>query len=141
MTVDEPAKGLAEFFNARLDEEINNAVNARNRAEGVWTGSHGGVSCPEGYIISAPGQVFLDRRIVAHLVDWQPQNVLIGLTLHRKIGFRLAQVIETLETANPESWQWEAAQAEIDGLTVAVEALAVRYKDHPDYDHAWIPEA
>lgn len=53
---------LVDFFTARLDEESNNAVNARNRAEGVWTGSRSGVSCPEGHIISAPGDEFLDRR-------------------------------------------------------------------------------
>jgi hypothetical protein len=138
--MDEPAKGLVEFANARLDEETNNAVNARNKAEGVWTGSHGGVSCPEGYIISVPEEAFLDRRIIDHLVHWQPQNALISLTLQRKIVFRLSQVIETLETADPESWQWEAAQAEIDGLTFAVEVLCVRFQDHPEYNHAWIPE-
>ena len=139
--MDEPPQELVEFFNARLDEEINNAVNARNRADGVWTGSFGGVSCPTGYIISAPGDEFLDRRIVDHLVHWQPENVLVQLTLQRKIGFRLAQVIETLDNGDPESDEWESAHAEIDGLTVAVEALAARFKDHPDYDHAWIPSA
>lgn len=132
---------LSEFFTARLDEEINQAVSARDTAEGYWTGSHGGVSSPEGYIISAPGEDFLDRRIVDHLVHWQPENVLIGLTLHRKIAFRFSEVIRTLDAADTGSDEWEAAHAEIDGLTVAVEALAVRYKDHPDYDHAWIPGA
>lgn len=138
----EPAKGLVEFFNARLDEEVNRAVNARNVTGNgeLWTTGHGGVSTPDRYIISAPGEDFLDRRVAQHLVDWQPQHVLTQLTLQRKIVFRLSEVIRILENLDPESWQWEAAQTEIDGLTVAVEALAVKYKDHPEYDHAWIPE-
>lgn len=141
MTVEEPAKDLVAFFSARLDEEIHNAINARNKAEGVWTGSHGGVSCAEGFIISAPGEGFLDRCIVDHLVQWQPENVLTGLTLQRKIVVRLAQVIGVLDSADPESSEWESAWAEIDGLMFAVQALCVRYSERPDYNHDWLPSA
>jgi hypothetical protein len=145
MEFEEPAQGLVDFLRARIDEETNRALNARTVAgDGdLWTASHGGVSTPDRYVISAPGDQFLDRRVAQHLVDWQPQHVLAQLTLQGKIVFRLAEVLvilNTIDPEGPEDWKWEAAQAEIDGLTFAVECLAVKYQDHPEYNHAWIPE-
>jgi hypothetical protein len=132
---------LHEFLTARLDEETNLTANTRNVTGDTWIASHGGISADGRYFLSGATEAFLDRRVADHVVRNQPQQVLIGLTLQRKIAFRLSQVVRTLGTADPRSAEWHAANAEIDGLTFAAKALAVRYKDHPGYDHEWIPEA
>jgi hypothetical protein len=128
---------LLRFLDARINEEIDMAVAARSVAPGTWTGSQRDVSA-HGQVV-AVAAVAASKPVVDHVVRYQPDNTLVDLTLHKKITFRLREAARALDACGADSSEWCAAQAEISGLVFAVRALAVRYKDHPDYDHDWIP--
>lgn len=115
---DRPHDAVVAFLHARLDEEEATAKAAWVTAWRHWPPrSQNVVDRHDQLVVACPEQGIAD-----HIATWGPTAALTNMNSRR-------MVLDLYEEAPPGPVR--------EGLLNSVRALAMAYRDHPDYDPGW----
>jgi hypothetical protein len=123
---------LVEFLLARIAEDKAAALAATRNAWKVdpWRNSSG----MEFLVVAdfdegAPAFAIKNERDADHIARWDPARVLAECEAKRRIVEELGDY--------DDGYVW--ASGEASRAETALQALALPYADHPDYDESWKP--